>query len=133
MRPLLSLAALACLVCLTACGGGDFKDDLAFGTGVDGTGMALTGESTTFTVGGGLTLWFRFESAADFDGRFVRLYFDSLEQKDFAACAAKDTHICLSQFHVSNPGSYEVKAYLVKTNIDIGEETLVATKTLTLQ
>lgn len=130
--PVLALAFLVCLLGLS-CGGDSFKDDLTFGTGLDSTGMGLTGEATSFTVGSGLTLWFRFESAADFDGRFVRLYFNSLENKDFSGCAAKNTHICLSSFHVSTPGTYEVRAFLVKTNLDIGEETLVVTRTLTLQ
>ena len=109
-----------------------FKDDLRFGTGIDYSAMKLTGESTSFTVATTPTVSFRIESAANFDGRFVRLYLNTLEQKDFAACANKDAHICLSAFNVSNPGTYEVKGYLVDTIVDIGKETLVTSATLTL-
>lgn len=133
MRTLPSIALATLLALALSCGGGS-KDELEFGTGLDSTGMGLAGEGTTFTVGsGGTTLYFRLESTADFDGRFVRLYFSSVEYKDFSACAAKNTHVCLSGFHVSNPGTFEVKGYLVKDNLGIGEETLVATKSLTLQ
>ena len=128
----LAIGILAALT-LTTCGGDTFKDDLSFGTGVAGTGFDLIGQSDTFDLTLNSVIWFRFESSANFSGRFVRLYFNKLEQKDFAACANADAHICLSQFTVSNPGTYEVEGYLVKTNIDIGEETLVAKRTLTLK
>jgi len=49
-----------------------------------------------------------------------------------AGCASADSNSCLSQLAVSTPGTYEVKAYLVQTVVDIGKETLVASKTLTL-
>ena len=127
LRPLLFVLVLA------GCGGSGFKDELTFGTGIDATGFKLTGASDSFDVSTTKTVWFRLESAANFDNRFVRLYLNKLEQKDFAACAAKDSHICLSSFGVSTPGTYTVDAYLVQTVIDIGKETLVTSKTLTLR
>jgi len=133
VKQLLCLAATT--LALSCSGGSDgaFKDSLTFGTGVDSTGFKLVGESSTFDGNGGArNLWFRFESSANFSGRFVRLYLNTLSQKDFAACASADAHICLSQMTV-NPGTYEVKGYLVKSNLDIGEETLVATSTLTIK
>jgi hypothetical protein len=132
MRP--SLFCLASLLALAGCGsGGSFKDDLQFGTGLDGTGMGLTGISESFDTKTTKALWFRLESAANFDNRFVRLYLNKLEQKDYASCAAADAHICLSQFSVSTPGTYAVDAYLVQTIIDIGKETLVTKRTFTLR
>jgi len=130
------------LLLLAACGstsntpapdaGGQFKDELLFGTGLDGTGFGLSGTSDSFDLTRVSTVWFRLESAANFDGRFVRLYFNGAEQKDFSGCANADAHICLSSFAVSTKGSYQVKAYLVKAVVDIGQETLVTTRTLTL-
>lgn len=114
------------------CGGSSFKDELTFGTGIDSSGFSLTGASDSFDVATTSSVWFRMESAANFNGRFVRLYFNKLEQKDYAACAQKDAHICLSSFAVSTPGTYQVDAYLVETVVDIGKETLVTSKTLTL-
>ena len=118
-----------------ACGGtstGGFHDELKFGTGIDGTGFALVGAADSFSLATTRSVFFRFESQAKFDNRFVRLYFNKLEQKDFSACAAVDSHICLSSFNVSTAGTYNVEAYLVKTVVDIGQETLVASRTLTL-
>lgn len=124
---LLVAAALA-----LSCSGGDgFKDDLTFGTGMDAAAMKLTGEGTSFEAG--KLVYFRLESAAKFDNRFVRLYFNKIENKDFAACASTDGHLCLTGFQVSNPGTYEVSGYLVKTVIDIGDETLIATRTITVK
>ncbi|MGC4122953.1 MAG: hypothetical protein QM765_51965 [Myxococcales bacterium] len=128
---LLLLPALL-FVLLCSCESGS-QNALTFGTARDATGAGLAGESTTFTVGSGLTLWFRLESIADFDGRFVRLYFNSAEPRDFPACADTFTYICLSQFQVSTPGTYTVEAYLVKMSGGTAQETLVATQTLTLQ
>ncbi len=130
MKRLLALVAVATL---TTCAGSDggFKDALTFGTGVNG--MELAGEATAFdSVGGAANLWFRFESKANFSGRFVRLYFNTLTQKDYASCASADAHICLSQVRLDK-GTWQVKGYLVKTNLDIGEETLVATSSITVQ
>ena len=112
---------------------GPFTDSLTFGTGVTGTGFTLVGESESFSVATTHVLWFRVESSANFDGRFVRLYLNKLEQKDFAGCANPDAHLCLSQFSVSQPGTYEVEAYLVQTINDIGKETFVASARLTLE
>lgn len=109
-----------------------FKDDLRFGTGLGGNGFQLVGESETFTKATTSMLTFRLESSANFEGRFVRLYFDGLTNKDFAACANPDAHICLSSFPTVNPGTYTVKAYLVKTTVDIGKETFVASRTITV-
>jgi len=134
---------LAVIVSLVSCGtlpgpkdagsGGGFKDELKFGTGINYGAMQLTGEATSFDVLTTRQLSFRLESAANFDGRFVRLYLNSLEQKDFSGCANADAHICLSSFNVSTPGTYEVKAYLVATVIDIGKETLVTSATFSLR
>lgn len=129
-----SVALLLTMGCM-ACGGtssGSFHDELKFGTGIDGTGFGLVGVAESFSLAANRSLYFRFESQAKFDNRFVRLYFNKLEQKDFSACAAVDSHICLSSFTVSNAGTYNVEAFLVKTVVDIGQETLVASRTLTL-
>ena len=129
--PLCLIAVLALAGC--GGGGGSFKDDLSFGTGVDATFQALVGVADSFDTRTTSLVWFRMESSASFEGRFVRLYFNTLEQKDYAGCASQDAHICVSQFAVSTPGTWQVKAYLVKTVIDIGQETLVASHTLTLR
>jgi hypothetical protein len=131
MMKLGHLLVLFCALALASCGSGGFKDDLRFGSG--STGFDLTGESDTFNVATTRMVYFRFESAANFDNRFVRLYFNKLEQKDFAACASADAHLCVSGFAVSTPGTYQVEGYLVQTVVDIGKETLVAKKTLTLK
>ena len=120
---------------MTGCGEEEdtFKDSLTFGTGITGTGFTLAGEATTFSLAalGGGSIWFRLESAADIDGRFVRLYTDDLTNKDYTA-VQETGHLTLSSFPVTNPGTYQVKAYYVKTVVDIGEETLVAASTLTI-
>jgi hypothetical protein len=137
-----AMVVLAGVLALAACGStdggsdagnGTFKDELKFGTGIDYAAFQLTGEGTSFDTAVNKTIAFRLESSANFDGRFVRLYFNTLEQKDFAGCANADAHLCLSSFPVSTPGSYVVKAYLVKTNVDIGVETEVTSATLTLR
>jgi hypothetical protein len=119
---------------ITGCGEPDaFKDSLTFGTGITGTGFTLVGESTTFSLAtlGGKPLWFRLESAADLDGRFVRLYTDGITNKDFTD-VQKTGHITLSNYPVTNAGTYQVKGYYVQTIIDIGKETLVAGNTITV-
>lgn len=113
--------------------GSAFKDELKFGTGINYSAFQLTGEATTFDKLTTRQLSFRLESSANFSGRFVRLYLNTLEQKDFTACANADAHLCLSSFPVSTVGTYDVKAYLVDTVIDIGKETLVTSATFTLQ
>ena len=113
--------------------GSAFKDELKFGTGINYSAFQLTGEATSFDLLTTRQLSFRLESSANFSGRFVRLYLNSLEQKDFAACANADAHLCLSSFNVSTAGTYEVKAYLVDTVIDIGKETLVTSASFTLR
>jgi hypothetical protein len=136
---LVILFALAGMMAFSACDSENalstdgFRDSLAFGTGFGGNGFSLTGESDTFEVATTSMLTFRMESSANFDGRFVRLYFNDITNKDFAACASADAHICLSQFPVSTPGTYVVDAYLVQTIIDIGKETFVASHTFTLE
>lgn len=136
MKPTLAFVALfASSVLSVSCASSpttSFKDDLRFGTGIDYSAMKVTGESTTFSKAPSL-IAFRLESAANFDGRFVRLYLNGLDQKDFAACASKDAHICLSSFSIGNPGTYEVKAFLVQTVVDIGKETLVTSATITVR
>ncbi len=137
-RMLLAITVAAGLA-LSACGGssgsgGDaFNNSLAFGTGITGNGFVLSGESTTFPVATTRTgIYFRLESSANFDGRFVRLYFNNIENMDFSGCAGADAHICLANFSVSNPGTYVVKAYLVRPVLDIGTETYVTQTTLTV-
>jgi hypothetical protein len=128
-----------------ACGGGggdSFSDKLTVGLGITGTGFDLAGEGTTFSVSelGSSSLWFRLESAADLDGRFVRIYIDSLGndgssapygQKDYEPPQAYG-HIFLSTFRITDPGSYRLRGFHVKTVIDIGEETHVADTTLSM-
>ncbi len=78
--------------------------------------------------------WFsvcRLESAADIDGRFVRLYTNDITNKDYPA-VQETGHITLSNYPVTNAGTYLVKAFYVQTIIDIGEETLIATNTITV-
>jgi hypothetical protein len=135
MKKAIWLLALLVGLGLTAgCGTqDDFKDSLTFGTGITGTGFTLTGEATSFslaTLAGG-QLWFRLESAADIDGRFVRLYFNGVTNKDYTA-VQKTGHITLSSFPVTTAGTYQVKGYYVQTVIDIGKETAVASNTFTL-
>ena len=112
---------------------GGFIDDLRFGTGITGNGFTLSGEASTFDTALVRAVWFRLESSANFDGRFVRLYFNGVSNQDYPDCAAADSHICLSQFATTTPGTYEVTAFLVKTNVDIGVETKVTAATLTLK
>jgi hypothetical protein len=119
--------------CGPASGDGGFTDSLTFGTGITGNGFSLAGESATFDVATTPMVAFRLESEANFDNRFVRLYFNKIANKDFAACASPNAHLCLSQFPVTTPGTYVVDAYLVQTVIDIGKETFVAKSTLTLK
>ncbi len=120
-------AVLSVLLLCAGCGGGDsFKNSLTFGTGIDGTGFGLVGEASTFSLAQtGGTIWFRFESASDFDGRFVRLYLYSgsypYAQKDYVP-PQKNGHILLSSFRATDPDTYSVRSYLVETIIDIGKE-----------
>lgn len=134
-RALLVLALTLGLGLPAGCGGDEdsFQDSLTFGTGITGTGFTLTGEATSFSLAalGGNPLWFRLESAADIDGRFVRLYFNDITNKDFTAVQPYG-HIVLASFPVTTAGTYVVKAFHVQTVIDIGKETFVAQKTLTL-
>jgi len=128
------ILVLVTLALLASCGDQDsFKDSLTFGTGITGTGFTLAGEGTTFSLkelkGG--PIWFRLESAADIDGRFVRLYFNDITNKDYTA-VQKYGHITLSSFAATNAGTYKVKGYYVQTVIDIGKETLVAGSTLNI-
>lgn len=132
-------SAILFLVLLGAgCGGGgdSFHDSLTFGTGLAGTGFDLVGESNTFSLAQtGGTIWFRFESAADFDGRFVRLYLYSgsypYAQQDYVP-PQKNGHILLSSFRATDPDTYSVKSYLVETIIDIGKEDHVIDAPLTI-
>lgn len=127
------VVALALVGALSACGDDEtFSNSLVFGTGLDQTGFKLVGEAKTFSLSAtGGTLWFRLESKEDIDGRAVRLYFDDLTNKDFTPPQATG-HITLANFSVSNEGTFNVKAFYVKTVIDIGEETLIASQTLEL-
>jgi hypothetical protein len=128
----LSLAANA------GCGGGSsssFKNSLTFGTSFGGTGFDLVGENTTFSIamlGAGSQLYFRLESADDFAGRAVRLYFNSINNKDFIPPQSYG-HILVSAFTITNPGTYTVQGDLVEqVGPDIGKETPVAQSVLTM-
>ena len=134
----LVLALLACCLPTAAgCSGGsaNSSNSLTFGTGLAGNGFSLAGENTTFSIamlGAGSQLYFRLESADDFAGRAVRLYFDSLTNKDFIP-PQSGGHILLSAFSVTNPGTYTVKGYLVEQiGPDIGKESFVAQSDLTM-
>ena len=120
---------------LVACGEGDsFSNSLRFGTGVAAPDyFTLVGESSSFSLAalGDSPVWFRLESAEDINKRFVRLYFDDITNKDFTP-PQDYGHIMLSSFSVSNPGTFQVKGFYVKTVIDIGEETFVASAPLTI-
>jgi hypothetical protein len=115
---------------LAGCGSQDtFRNSLTFGTGITGGGFELAGEATNFSLSSdGADIWFRLESAADFDGRFVRLYIYSgtypYSQKDYTL-PQPNGHILLSSFRITDPDSYTVKAYLVEEVVDIGVETHV--------
>ncbi len=113
--------------------GDSFQNSLRFGTGLAGTGFTLTGEATSFSLAelGGNSLWFRLESAEDIDKRFVRLYFNDITNKDFTP-PQEYGHIMLATFSMEDPGTYEVKAHYVETVVDIGKETFIASKTLTI-
>ena len=123
------------LLAAAGCGDPDpqesFSNSLRFGTGLGGNGFDLVGEAKTFSLAklDGKPLYFRLESVEDIDGRFVRLYFDDLTNKDFTA-VQEYGHITLSSFAVTNAGTYDVKGFYVQTVIDIGKETLVASATL---
>ena len=125
--------------CLAAgCGGGsssDFKNELSFGTGLAGNGFDLAGENTTFSLallGPAAQIYFRLESAEDMAGRAVRLYLDSVTNKDFTNPQSYG-HILLSAFTITNPGTYTVQAYLVEqVGPDMGKETFVVQSPLTL-
>lgn len=137
MRRLAITAAL--LLSLDACGDAAedpgtslFTDQLTFGTGLDNVNFALTGEATTFTVGTGRTLYFRLESSANFAGRFVRLYFNDADPRDFAGCARADANICMTGFMATSTGTFEVKGYLVDATTEPAKESVVAARTITL-
>jgi len=122
----------------SGCGGGDsssFRNSLTFGTSFGGTGFDLVGESKTFSLtalGSPPQLYFKLESAEDMAGRAVRLYFDSITNKDFTNPQSYG-HILLSAFAVSNVGTYDVQGYLVEqVGPDIGKETFVAKSDLTI-
>ncbi|MBU0676054.1 MAG: hypothetical protein KJ950_15565 [Proteobacteria bacterium] len=141
---LLSCLILTLSVMMSACGGGGssstsgFSDQLALGTGLAGNGFDLAGEAQTFSLvaTGGGTITFRLESAADFEGRFVRLYINyptgtPYWQNDIIPPQA-DGHILLSSFRVTDVGTYVVKAYLVSDSGGGVTETHVADATLVM-
>lgn len=136
MRRLALIAAL--LLGLDACGdttedpGGGFTDQITFGTGLDTVNFTLTGEATTFSIGTGTTLYFRLESSMNFAGRLVRLYFNDANPQDFPACAKPDANICMTGFAATTPGTFDVKAYLVDASATPAVETVVVSRTITL-
>jgi hypothetical protein len=124
---------LGCLV-VASCGSqSEFSNKLTFGTGYTASDLALTGESNSFSLAqlGSGPIYFRFESAADIGNRFVRLYFNDIYNYDFTP-TQNYGHILISYIYVSNEGTYQVKADLVETIIDIGKETHVVDATLTV-
>lgn len=113
--------------------GSGFSDKLTFGTGLDSTFFNLVGVSDTFSVATMPTagIAFRLETAADFDSRFVRLYIYMGSGSGGAPYWQRDYqpgqtygHILLSSFRITDPGTYEVRAYLVTSG---GTETHVIT------
>lgn len=133
----LSLFAVAGCSSNSADSGAEYQNTLTFGTGVGGSGFDLLGEGTTFSVTalGSQAIWFKLGSAADMQGRAVRLYFND------GTYATKDYqnpqdygHYLLSSFRLTDVGSFTVKANLVaQVGPDIGKETLVAQATLAMQ
>jgi hypothetical protein len=138
-RYLLGLIVIATLL-TTACGqsGGSnsssYTDGLTLGTGENISNFTLTGQATSFSLGATSgVIYFRFESSADFNGRFVRLYIYTTAgvpagQKDITPPQATG-HILLSAFNVTTAGNYNVKGYLVDS---LGGETHVADSLMTL-
>ena len=139
LRRALVLSFVAfCLATAAGCGGGSssgYKNNLTFGTGLAGNGFQLANENTTFSLamlGTQAQLYFRLESSDDMAGRAVRLYFDSITNKDFTNPQSYG-HILLSGFSITNAGTYNVQGYLVEqVGPDIGKETPVASATLTM-
>lgn len=139
LRSTLMLCLLStCFATAGGCSGGDsstFKNSLTFGTSFGGTGFDLVGESKTFSLavlGPQPQLYFKLESAEDMAGRAVRLYFDSITNKDFTNPQSYG-HLLLSAFAVSNVGTFDVQGYLVEqVGPDMGQETFVAKSDLTL-
>ncbi|MBI5498407.1 MAG: hypothetical protein HY904_25625 [Deltaproteobacteria bacterium] len=100
----------------TDAGSGGFHDELKFGSSF--TGFNLVGEGTSFSMAAtSSNIAFRFESAAEFGDRFLRLHvYNSggapYGDDDYVPGQA-NAHILLSTFRITHPGSYEVRAYLV--------------------
>jgi len=145
MKRFLALAFVAVLCAAPTCGtsggsDGDYTNQLEFGQGLDNTGYDLVAKGGSQPTG---TIWFRLEHANARGDRFVRLYVNypgsggsgqppiPYGQHDFTPGAPGD-HIMLSSFRVTDPGTYEVAAYLVEEVVDIGEETLVIKAPLTV-
>ncbi|MFA6032543.1 MAG: hypothetical protein WC889_06560 [Myxococcota bacterium] len=128
------IVSLAIMIQLAGCGSqNQFTNSLTFGTGIGGNGFSLVGESTSFSLKAlaGNPIYFRLESEADVDGRFLRLYFNDIYNKDYTLPQSYG-HITLSSFPITNTGTYVIKAYYVKTVIDIGQETWITTSTITV-
>jgi hypothetical protein len=139
------LSAALGLVLLAGCtgtsdagadGGSEFENKLEFGE--TSVGFDLVGKGSTFSVATmpSAGIAFRLESAADFDGRFVRLYIYSESGSQSAPYWQRDYvpgqtygHILLSTFRITDTGSYEVRGYLVTSG---GSETHVATSPITM-
>lgn len=127
-----------CLVGAVGCGGStdsDFKDSLTFGQGLGPTGFDLIGEGTTFSVATTQTIYFKLSSAADMQGRAVRLYINggTYATKDYVNPQSYG-HYLLSSFRITDVGAFKVKAYLVaQVGPDIGRESLVAESTISMQ
>jgi hypothetical protein len=142
LRTVFFFLVLVCVPFLGACGDGgnnsNYKDSLTFGTGIGGTGFDLVGESTSFSVallGSSGQIWFKLGSAADMDGRAVRLYFNdgTYQQKDYTNPQSYG-HYLLSSFRITDTGTFRVKAYLVaQVGPDISKETFVAESSITMQ
>jgi hypothetical protein len=145
MRRFLILLVLALFCAAPTCGtgdggDGDFVNQLEFGQALDDTMFDLVAKGGSQPAG---TIWFRFEHAEARGDRFVRLYVNypgsggggqppiPYGQHDFTG-GTPDDHILLSSFRVTDPGTYDVRAYLVKEVLDIGEETFIVSAPLTV-
>jgi hypothetical protein len=136
MRSTLVIIALTLVVACTGCKKDDsststtpdqYTNKLTLGTGMNASNFTLTGEGTTFTrSSGSATIYYRFESAADFGGAGISIKIEKQSGSSYTlvgtypyANPQNYGHIIMSAFVVADVGTFRATGLLTATSTTV--------------
>ncbi len=134
MRSLICIVTLAMACMFSSCTEDEppssvpkFTNKLTLGTGTNASNSALSGEGTAFRgLGGVAVIYWRLESAADFDGAGVSLTIEKRSGSTYTtigtyphATPNNYGHVVVSSISLADAGSFRATGLLTGTSVEV--------------